>query len=49
MLFEADAEKAYKILKRPRQHLSLCDASAIEAQEELVKEGLLIKKKVGNY
>ncbi|XP_058800942.1 DNA helicase MCM9-like isoform X2 [Phymastichus coffea] len=45
-LFERYAEKADKILRRPRQYLPQCDASAIEAQEEIIGEYQIVKKKI---
>ncbi|XP_014225691.1 DNA helicase MCM9-like [Trichogramma pretiosum] len=45
-LFEDNPDLADKITKRPRQYLPLCDVSAIEAQEELLSENVIVKKKV---
>ncbi|XP_031784957.1 DNA helicase MCM9 [Nasonia vitripennis] len=46
VLFEDDAEKANKILSRPRQYLPICDNSAVEAQRELAENNHIIKKKI---
>ncbi|KAJ8683906.1 hypothetical protein QAD02_019698 [Eretmocerus hayati] len=46
ILFGDDEEKAHKIQSRPRIYLPQCDASAIEAQEELAKPNQIVKKKV---
>lgn len=36
-LFDADAEKAQKILNNPRHYLPLCEEAAIKAQKQLCK------------